>query len=66
MKKTKDAKEPAYTSLAIRKTEDEQFVLISHQHAADGTVLDIQEQSPTPFHLVVHEMKLAASRLWRP
>lgn len=63
-KKTKS--EPAYTSLAIKKIDELKYVLVSHIHDENGVVLDIQEAEPLPFHLVVHDMKLCASRLWRP
>jgi len=58
--------EPAYTSLAIKKIDDAKYVIISHLHDEKGVVLDIQETDPQPFHIVVHDMKLMASRLWRP
>jgi hypothetical protein len=57
-----------FTSLSIKKSSDEDqlYSLITCTHNPDGSVSKIETGDPLPYHLVVHSMKLSASRLWRP
>jgi hypothetical protein len=57
-------KTPSYSSLALIKQDDISWVIVTHTHSEDGTVLSRETDTPVPYHIAVYDLKKKASRLF--